>query len=73
VDARVDVGDLLVTVPADVALQVRARVKAGSVRVLGEESDGWAVERQLHETGRRVLVLDARVGAGSVRVDRAVP
>jgi phage shock protein PspC (stress-responsive transcriptional regulator) len=73
VDARVDVGDLLVTVPADVALQVDAHVKAGSVRVLGEESEGWAVERQLHETGRRVLVLDARVGAGSVRVDRAVP
>jgi phage shock protein PspC (stress-responsive transcriptional regulator) len=73
VDARVDVGDLLVTVPADVALQVDAQVKAGSVRVLGEESEGWAVERQLRETGRRVLVLDARVGAGSVRVDRAVP
>jgi phage shock protein PspC (stress-responsive transcriptional regulator) len=73
VDARVDVGDLLVTVPADAALQVRARVKAGSVRILGEESDGWAVERQLRETGPRVLVLDARVGAGSVRIDRAVP
>ena len=73
VDGRVDVGDLVVTVPADVALQVRARVKAGSVRIFGAETDGWAVERQLHETGRRVLVLDARVGAGSVRVDRAVP
>jgi hypothetical protein len=40
--------------------------------VLGEESDGWEVERRLSETGDRTLVLDASVGAGSVRVERAV-
>ena len=61
-----------VTVPSGVALQVVARARAGDVRVLGEESDGWEVERRLSETGDRTLVLDASVGAGSVRVDRAV-
>jgi phage shock protein PspC (stress-responsive transcriptional regulator) len=72
-DARVDVGDLTVIVPADVALQARARVRAGSVWLFGERSEGWEVERRLRETGERVLALDARVGAGSIRIERAVP
>jgi Cell wall-active antibiotics response 4TMS YvqF len=72
-DAQVDVGDLTVIVPADVALELDARVKAGTIRLFGEESDGWEVERRLRETGERVLALDADVGAGSVRIERAVP
>jgi hypothetical protein len=40
--------------------------------VLGEESSGWEVERRLAETGDRTLVLDAGVGAGSVRIERAL-
>lgn len=72
VRARIDIGDLVVTVPPDVALQVVARARAGDVRVLREESNGWEVERRLSETGDRTLVLDASVGAGSVHVDRAV-
>jgi predicted membrane protein len=73
VAARIDIGDLYVTVPADAALRVDARAKAGNVEILGENSDGWHVERHTFETGDRTLVLDARVGAGSIRVDRAVP
>ena len=73
VAARIDIGDLYVTVPADAALRVDARAKAGNVEILGENSDGWHVERHTFETGDQTLVLDARVGAGSIRVDRAVP
>jgi len=72
VRARVDVGDLQVELPPGVALQVVARARAGNVRVLGEESSGWEVERRLAETGDRTLVLDAGVGAGSVRIERAL-
>jgi phage shock protein PspC (stress-responsive transcriptional regulator) len=73
VAARIDIGDLYATVPADAAVRIDARAKAGNVEVLGESSDGWQVERHTSETGDRTLVLDARVGAGSIRVDRAVP
>jgi phage shock protein PspC (stress-responsive transcriptional regulator) len=73
VKARVDVGDLQVTLPSGVAVQVVGHARAGNVRLLGEESDGWEAERRVVEAGDPTLVLDARVGAGSVRVDRAVP
>jgi phage shock protein PspC (stress-responsive transcriptional regulator) len=73
VDARVDVGDLAVFVPADVALRVNATAEVGEVELPnGIRGDGRNVENELIETGARVLVLDADVGAGSVRVERAV-
>ncbi len=74
VKARVDIGDLDVTVPSGVSLQLRARARAGYVRVLGAESNGWEAERTVSVPGGdATLVLDAAVGAGSVRIDRAVP
>ncbi len=74
VKARVDVGDLDVTVPDGVSLHLTARARAGYVRILGSESDGWEVERATSVAGGdRTLVLDAGVGAGAVRIDRAVP
>lgn len=72
VDASVDVGDLQVIVPAGVALRVHGEAHAGYVEVLGASDDGWKADMDVAETGERVLVLDARVGAGSVRVERAV-
>ena len=72
VKARVDVGDLRVTVPPGVGLEIVGHARAGSVRLLGEESEGWEVERRVAESGDPTIVLDAGVGAGSVRVDRAV-
>ena len=73
VDARVDVGDLLVIVPPGVALQIRGSAELGEVRLPnGIEADGRNVENEYIETGPRVLVVDAHVGAGSVRVERAV-
>ena len=50
-----------------------ARARAGDVRVLGAESNGWEVERVgLSPGSQATLVVDAAVGAGSVRIDRAV-
>jgi phage shock protein PspC (stress-responsive transcriptional regulator) len=73
IDARVDVGELAVSVPADVALRIHATAEVGEVELPnGIRGDGRNVENELIETGARVLVLDADVGAGSVRVERAV-
>jgi phage shock protein PspC (stress-responsive transcriptional regulator) len=73
VDARVDIGDLLVMVPADVALQVRATAEVGDISLPdGTGGDGRNVESAVTESGDRVLVLDASVGAGSIRIERAL-
>jgi phage shock protein PspC (stress-responsive transcriptional regulator) len=71
-EARVDVGEIDVTVPADVAVQAHGRAKAGRVELLGAVADGYKADYETHETGDRVLVLDASTGAGSVRVERVV-
>jgi phage shock protein PspC (stress-responsive transcriptional regulator) len=73
VDARVDIGDLDVIVPSGVALQVHGTAEVGEVDLRGNAEDGRNVENDLRETGTRVLVLDAHVGAGAVRVERAIP
>jgi phage shock protein PspC (stress-responsive transcriptional regulator) len=73
VDVRVDVGDMDVLVPADVALRIHGTAEVGEVDLPdGIRGDGRNVESELIETGDRVLVLDASVGAGAVRVERAV-
>jgi phage shock protein PspC (stress-responsive transcriptional regulator) len=72
-ETSVDVGDLEVIVPAGVALRSRTDAEAGRVEVLGTVDDGRNADIDITETGDRVLVLDAHVGAGSVRVERAVP
>ena len=73
VDARVDFGDLDVIVPAGIALRIHGSAEFGEVDLPdGLSADGRNVESDLNETGPRVLVLDAHVGAGHVRVERAV-
>ena len=72
VKTRVDVGDLDVIVPAGVALQVHGDAQLGQVEVLGKSTDGRNVSKRLDEAGDHVLVLDAHVGVGRVRVMRAV-
>jgi phage shock protein PspC (stress-responsive transcriptional regulator) len=72
VGTRVDVGELRVVVPQNVALQVHGDAQLGQVEVLGDSADGRNVDRSVDQAGRRVLVLDAHVGAGVVRVMRAV-
>jgi predicted membrane protein len=73
VRAHVGIGELYVVVPRDVGVEIDGRAQAGDVRLLGRDSNGTHVRQQLVErTGSgRVLVLDARVGLGQVRVERA--
>jgi phage shock protein PspC (stress-responsive transcriptional regulator) len=71
-DARVDVGRLVLVVPHDAALRVDADADFGAVNVLGRSTDGREADRSIDESGPRVLELDAHVGAGSVHVERAV-
>ena len=70
VNARVDIGDLRVIVPQDVALEVRADAQLGEVHILGKKDDGRHARTSVVETGKRVLVLDTHVGIGQVRVTR---
>jgi phage shock protein PspC (stress-responsive transcriptional regulator) len=70
---RVDVGGLRVIVPPDAAVRVRADVRLGYLNLFGDANDGRNVDDAVTEKGARVLVLDAHVGAGSLRVTRHLP
>ena len=72
VETRVDVGDVRIILPPGVALRGYAEARAGHIDLLGREDDGWNADVDLAGTGDRVLDLEAHVGAGSVRVERAV-
>lgn len=73
VQVRVDVGSLRVLVPEGVALRVRATARLGEIDLLGDLVDGAGVEASVDQTGDRVLVLDAHVGLGGLRIVRALP
>jgi phage shock protein PspC (stress-responsive transcriptional regulator) len=70
---RVDVGGLRVIVPPNAAVRVKADVGLGYLNLFGEADDGRNVDDAVTERGARVLVLDAHVGAGSLRVSRHLP
>jgi phage shock protein PspC (stress-responsive transcriptional regulator) len=74
VDASLGIGELLVVVPDDVALDIDAHAGAGEVIVLGSVDDGLGARRELVLPGpdddSPVLVLDAGVGFGQVEVRR---
>jgi len=70
---RVDVGGLRVIVPPGAAVRVKADVRLGYLNLFGEANDGRNVDDAVTERGARVLVLDAHVGAGSLRVSRHLP
>jgi phage shock protein PspC (stress-responsive transcriptional regulator) len=72
VKARVDIGNLRVIVPTGVALQVRGDAQLGEVDILGTSDDGRHARTSVVQAGKHVLVLDAHVGVGQVRVTRAV-
>ncbi|HET8741257.1 MAG TPA: PspC domain-containing protein [Gaiella sp.] len=71
-ETSVDVGDLKVILPPGVALRGSGQAKAGHVNMLGREDDGWNADVDLGGSGPRVLDLTAHVGAGNLRVERAV-
>jgi phage shock protein PspC (stress-responsive transcriptional regulator) len=73
VKATLGIGDLVVHVPSDVAVDVDGRASAGQVVLFGRFHDGTAVHDHAEESGtasQRVLVLDAHVGFGRVTVER---
>ena len=72
VSARVDVGNLRVFAPRDVALRIAGDAQLGQVQMLGRTADGRNVDRHVVERGKRVLVLKAHVGVGKLQVTRAV-
>ncbi len=71
VHAKVDVGELLVTVPQGLDVAVSSHAKVGSLDILSAHDDG----RNASLTSGRgaKLVIDASVGAGEIRVERAAP
>jgi phage shock protein PspC (stress-responsive transcriptional regulator) len=74
VRASVDVGDLRVLVPDDVALRANGSAELGEVDLPGGVSgSGRNVESSVTETGPRVLVIDGHAGLGSVRIERGLP
>jgi phage shock protein PspC (stress-responsive transcriptional regulator) len=72
VKATVGIGHLKVIVPANASVDLKARVQAGEMELLGEKDDGTHVHAHVVDrTGSgRVLVLDARAGLGQVEVQR---
>ena len=73
VKVTLGIGNLIVTVPSDVTVAVDGRASAGNVQLLGHEDNGTHVHEKVVETGThpgRVLVLDARVGLGELKVQR---
>jgi len=72
VRARVDYGDVLIVVPGDVAVRAYAKARLGYVNVLGDEDDGRNADERSRAVGARVLVVDARVQVGSVRIEHSL-
>ena len=74
IDASVGVGELLITVPEGVALDVDLHAGVGEVDLLGDHDDGVDVHRTLTLAGSTaaapVLQLEGDVGFGHVEVRR---
>jgi phage shock protein PspC (stress-responsive transcriptional regulator) len=70
---HVGIGQLDVIVPRNVTVEVDGRAQVGDVRLLGQDSNGTHIRQELTDrTGSgRVLDLQAHVGVGQVRVERA--
>lgn len=68
VKARVDVGRLVVIVPAQAQVVVDAHAQAGDVQVFQQSDSGHNARV---ETGSGRLMIDASVGAGKIDVKRA--
>jgi len=69
VEVTVGIGELVVTVPDGIAVDVHARAGIGQVVLFGTEVSGVSPEDTLSEAGA-TLHLDVRVGLGRVEVKR---
>jgi hypothetical protein len=74
VDVELGIGNLLVRLPKEAALEIDARAGGGQVTVLGESDDGSDADERAVVPGSRadapVLELDADIGFGNVDVRR---
>jgi hypothetical protein len=66
----VDIGDVVVVVPAAADVRAYGKARLGYVNVLGEADDGRNADERIAAGGNRILVVDARVQVGSVRITR---
>ena len=68
-DTEVEIGEIVVRLPADVAAEVRGAVGMGVLRVGDQEHGGIEIERHLTLEGSEgALVLDADIGVGRIAV-----
>ncbi len=72
VKVRQGFGEIIVQVPTGVAVDARGHASGGEVSVLGFKQDGGGPDiRAVNPTGSaRRLIVDARVGYGTVRVEQ---
>jgi len=74
VDVKLGVGEVVVTVPEDVALEIDARAGVGEVNVLGDRDEGAGAHELVTISGSTedapVLKLDADVAFGYLEVRR---
>ena len=72
VEARVGMGELVVSVPRDVAVQVHWKVAGGNVEVLGTNQNGTSLDDRAEtpdfEHASRKLIIDANMGFGDIKV-----
>ncbi len=74
IDVKLGVGEIILTVPEGVALEIDARAAVGEVDLLGEHDEGAAAHKQLTSPGSTadapVLKVDADVTLGAIEVRR---
>ncbi len=69
VHVKVDIGELLVTLPRGLEVIVNAHAKVGNIDVLRAHDEGRNASVTTGVDGK--LVIDASVGAGDIQVDRS--
>ena len=74
IDVRLGIGEIVVTVPEGVAVEIDARAGAGEVDVFGDRDEGPAAHEKVTVSGSTadapVLKLDADVALGAIEVRR---
>ena len=74
ITASVTIGQLVVSLPDDVALRVEGRITAGELDIAGTAYNGVGVDETYEDddytTASRRLVLDVAVGLGNAEVNR---
>ncbi len=72
VRVSVGLGSMVVDIPADIPVQIEAKVGAGDIDLLGERVDGVALDRtytsSTYDQADRRLELELEVGAGQIEV-----